>query len=185
MIKVNLANWRQKQLKQRSFRFGLYLLFATLISINFSIIYYYHYQQQNNQQKSQLTKINAQLYNLKQHVAALNSLQLDIERYDVLDQQIKHFTINQLNIFHLLTCLTEVIPEQVWLEKINTSKQKITLEGISYSYLPIIVFSQALTKCQITKPWQIDLIELSKSFTTENNFFTYQITTFWNDNNEI
>lgn len=185
MLKVNLANWRQQQLKQRSFRFGLYLLFATLLSANFSISYYYHYKQRNNQQKSLLNEINTQIYNLKQHVTTLTNLKLDIEKYNILHQQLKQFNANKLNIIHLFTCLTEVIPEQVWLEKINTSKQKITLEGISHNYLPIIVFSQALTKCQITEPWQIDFVELNKSFTTEKKLFTYQITASWNNNNEI
>lgn len=185
MLKVNLSNWRQKQLKQRSFRFGLYLFFATLLSTNFLIIYYYHYHQQNNQQKSQLNKINAQINNLKQHIATLTNLQLDIEKYNILHQQLKQFNANKLNILHLLTCLTETIPEQVWIEKIDTSKQKITLEGISHNYLPIIIFSQALTKCQITEKWQIDFIELNTSFTTEKKLFTYQITASWNNNNEI
>ncbi len=184
MINVNLAHWRQKQLKQRSLRLIIYLLLTFLFFCSISILSYYYYQKKNKKQKIHLESINTQINRQTQLINTLKELQLNTNQYTFLQQQLTHLSKKKLTILHFFTCLTQVIPDAIWLEKANITEQQIILDGNSINYLPIVAFYQSLNNCQITNPFHLEFIEVTNSFSTEEKQFMYRLIASWNNHNE-
>lgn len=137
MVKINLLPWREERRQQMTNEFYAMLAAGIVVALIIAGLAYYYFDQsikfqnkRNQFMTQEIAKLDKQIEEIKELEAKKASL---ISRQQVIEE----LQANRTQMVHLFDELVKTIPNGVFLEKINQSGVKLTLEGYAQSYARI------------------------------------------------
>lgn len=156
---INLLPWRNWQRKARRKQF-FYVCFSLLIVItSVSIILYYLALQALNQQIHRNTQLQDLYLKSKSQLTQLIDINKQNNQLKAILTQRQSITNNYAHLIESLMSLSETIPNNLWLNSLEYYDDHLNINGVSYLYDDILLFSLQLEQHNLIMKSEITTIK--------------------------
>ncbi len=144
MARINLLPWREEHRQERQkqfitllvfgFVFAVLTLYAVILSVDSSL----------NEQNYRNSLLQTEISDLEQKIQEISTLEEERERLIARMDVIQELQLSRPKIVKVFDALVRVLPEGIYLDKVEKKEGDLTLNGIAQSNARVSVFMQKL-----------------------------------------
>ena len=172
MIKINLVPRKKKTVFiGRDLSIGLVFL---VILLGIGIFLYIQFKSKITNLEIQINTVKQEIESSKVKVDEINKLKQDKKKLEKKLNLIKDMKSRQKGPANLLSAISRIIPEEVWLTSLSTKGYQLILEGMSLTANSIAHFMKNLESA--TELNQIELDKITQTTIVDKKIKKFKIT---------
>ena len=154
MIKINLANYRERECSQRKKRLFILLTISVSFALVLNLFLYFYYQALDMKQLARNQFLQEQVSILDNKLDPVNKFEGLLNNYKSRLSHYNEISNYSNNVVSLLTILNTITPNQVYYQSISFNLGVLHLQGFAKSplYLSLLMdnLSQKYTDVKLT-----------------------------------
>jgi len=144
MVRINLLPWREARRQERQRQFMMTLALGFILSITVLYVAVFFADEKQDKQNIRNTLLQREISSLDQKIHDIRTLEQERERLIARMDVIQHLQLSRPQAVKVFDALVKILPEGIYLDKVERKGDDLILNGIAQSNARISVFMQKI-----------------------------------------
>lgn len=170
MARINLLPWRDERRKEQQRQFVTILGLSVVLMILVLAAIHLQYAREISVQNSRNSFLKRHIAEVDEQIKELKQLESDKKRLLARIEKVQILQHNRPEIVHLFDEIVRIIPDGVYLTKLQQNSTRLTIEGSAQSNARVSAFMRGMDKSEWFTSPVLEVIRADKKTSNERDF---------------